>query len=176
MSGKEFASWYASHLDEIRVCLNSSPFGYDEDLASEAFIRVLNAIERRRAIINNPKGYYTTTYRNIAIQSAAERRTTILDDYQLNLLTETPYTNDDEERQNAVNALYDKIREYVRLNYDDKSITLFELYIQLLPDATYRKLAEMLQIPFYEVWQNLGRIRKDVAQKFRKEADNLLLL
>lgn len=73
-----------------------------------------------------------------------------------------------------VDALKTEILDYVRARYNPVEVSLFEIYVGLYPDTSYKRIAALLGIPFNKVWASIGAIRKDVAVNFSDRRGFLL--
>ena len=73
---------------------------------------------------------------------------------------------DSREYEEAVETINTEVMEFVRSTYDEMSISLFEMYVGLAPDVSYKKLAAMLGLPFAKVWMSIGNVKKRVLRHF----------
>jgi hypothetical protein len=83
---------------------------------------------------------------------------------------------DYEAQEQVVDTIEKEITEYVRTNYDPAACSLFEIYIALRPETSYKKLAKMLGFPVQWVWPVIGAIKKDLIANYSNRKDYLLSL
>lgn len=178
--GRQFLEWYAQNTEDLasRIKKNRSHLNsYDRDLMADVMLSIYDAITLKGAAIKDYRFYYYRAYYNAYLGQKAGP--VYLDDVKLGedlTLSDTlaAPTFQYEAYELAADELQAQILEYVRAKYDPVAVSLFEIYIGLSPDTSYKKIAALLGVPFTLVWSNIGRIRKDVAQAFQDKKGNLL--
>jgi hypothetical protein len=45
-------------------------------------------------------------------------------------------------------------------------VSLFEIYVGLSPDISYKRMSIILGIPATRIWPVIGRIKKDLVKRF----------
>jgi DNA-directed RNA polymerase specialized sigma24 family protein len=157
---RSFTQWFNDNMDKLKYLVRD----YDEDLFMDAFFRAHDAIERRGTLVRNNTGYFLQTYRTTLLDS---KRSTVFvyeDERVLKDLTATEF--DADEYEEAAEGVTTELLEYVRERYDPVSVSLFEIYIGLSPNASYKRMADMLGISGSKIGSVIGGIKKDVANKF----------
>ena len=176
---REFMTWYAANMSKLRYYAQGAGYPIDDDLFSDTMLRVYDAIALKGVEIKDYTGYFLQSYRGVFINNEKRKSNgTVL---SVPLLLEKPAEHDtpapefaSREYEEAVDAINNEVMEYVRETYDEMSISLFEMYVGLAPDVSYKKLAEMLGLPFAKVWTSIGSVKKSVVLHFGNRKDFLL--
>lgn len=169
---RAFMEWASANMQALRRYVSTSKAGYDEDLFSDALIRARDAIARRGTVVRNPVGYFLRTYQSAFLDARRKASPTQTDE----CVEGVPFLEDLESltRDEIEARLKAEILSYVRGRYDETSVSMFEIYLGLLPDVSYKRLAGMLGVPVARIWPVMGQIRKDIATRF--VADYQILL
>lgn len=169
LRAREFMTWYAANMQKLERYAQGSGGILDADIFSDTFLRLYDDIALKGLNINNYTAYFLRAYRTKYIDS----RKGITDDLDTDIADPV---FDSKLYEEVVETLSAEVFEYVRGRYDDVSISLFEIYIGLAPEVSYKRLANMLGIPEFKVWPAIGKIKKDVAAKFGHRKNVLLSL
>ncbi|WP_157457851.1 hypothetical protein [Bacteroides nordii] len=147
----------------------------DDDLFSDTMLSIYDAIALKGAKVVNYTKYFLFSYRAALINR--EKRNARARFVPVTNETDTPAAEfDSREYEEAVERINVEVMEYVRGNFDEMSVSLFEMYVGLSPDISYKRLSEMLGIPFVTVWQSIGNVKKEVVKRFEERKDFLLYL
>lgn len=184
---RDFMEWYGQHVDQLRYYVRGGGTPLDEDTFSETLLRVYDAIAYKGADIRNYVAYFLLTYRTTLV--AAQKRAG--EDRAKHIYydrADTPRTVEAEVSELAdpgfnshlyeelITTLDGEILDYVRSHYDEVAVSLFEMYIGLAPDISYKRLAALLGIPGAKIWPVIGQIKKEIAAKFRDRRNYLMSL
>lgn len=171
----EFMKWYGDNYDAIRGKLVYGEL-YDDQIATDTFLRIYDCIALDGLVVKDYKFYFLRSYHTNRLgalnkDSVAEARF-LRDDATVNNIVVQDATYLDYEI--AVETLRAEIVDYVRGQFDPYSVALFEIYMGLQPEISYRAMAEMLGIGVYEIWPLIGAIKKDIRYHFSDRRDYLL--
>lgn len=190
---RDFMKWYGANYDAISTKFVKAHL-WNADIATDTALYIYDCIALKGFEIKDYKFYFLRAYHGACIADKKEKYkipkeyldATIIymkskegpkefpsARYSDNLIS-PDYNYFEFENEN--DKLKTEILEYVRGNYDSVAIALFEIYVGLLPNTSYKRLADFLGIKPTKVWTNIGQIRKDVAQKFDEKHNNLLSL
>jgi DNA-directed RNA polymerase specialized sigma24 family protein len=165
---RAFMDWYGANRDKLRYYVHD----YDEDLFTDAFLRAYDAIVRRGTEVKNNTGYFLQAYRATFLDSKKTPVVGKVDERAAEDLLTSDF--DSGVYEDAVKTLNAEVLAYVRENYDEVAVSLFEIYVGLSPDISYKRMSNMLGIPEAKVWSSIGRIKKDVVKRFGGRRDFLL--
>ncbi len=163
-----FMQWYAANMDKLRHYVTE----YDEDIFTAAFLRAYDAIARHGTSVKNKTAYFLQTYRAAFLDSRRSPASGKVEEGVIANLAAPDFDSDAYE--DAVAAINAELLEYVRQNYDEVAVSLFEIYVGLLPDISYKRLSNMLGIPATKIWPVIGQIKKDLAKRFAGKRHFLL--
>lgn len=182
-----FMAWYGDNFTRIRDKLIFVHL-YDDQVATDTALNVYESIALKGLIVQDYQFYFLRAYHTnrlamlkrktyevpleFSFQSPDEEYT---DFTALLGVADTP-DFDYELHEDIVQTLSAEMLEYVRAKYDPLSASLFEIYIGLLPDTSYKRLSELLGIPVTRIWTSIGAIRKDLALQFENRKVYLLSL
>lgn len=160
----EFMQWYGDNFNRLRDKLIFTHL-YDDEVATDTALIVYDNIALKRFVVVDYQAYFLRAYHTNRVAKLKRR----VYETELAQLQDEPFIADldHEEREEAVDRLNNEMLEYVRASYDPFSTSLFEIYIGLLPDTSYKRLAALLGLPDSQVWTRIGVIRKDLAQRFK---------
>lgn len=169
----DFMDWYADNESKLKRYVYGGGYEVDEDLFSDTMLSIYDAIALKGAKVVNYTKYFLFSYRAALInreKRKAQARLVPLSDE-----SDTPETDfDSGEYEKIVETLNAEVMRYVRDNFDERAVSLFEMYVGLSPDISYKRLSEMLGIPFVTVWQSIGNVKKEVVKRFEGRKDFLL--
>lgn len=183
----DFMAWYGANICDLRRGLYN---GFcDADLMSETALHIYDCIAFKGLRIDNYRSYYLRAYhtnRIAAIKRDGENlsRTIRIDNgglggnpnrIEARVVPRFP-DGDRKAYEVAAARLETEILEYVRGKYDAAAVALFEIYVALRPDISYKRLSELLGWPLCKIWPIMGAIRKDVAARFGERHRRLLTI
>lgn len=163
---RHFMEWYGATFDELREKLIYEHL-FDDEVLTDTALYLYDCIALKGFIIQDYKFYYLRAYHTARLAKLKKRPFEIHDEDRLEQLSASEFNT--EQYENTVAALNTEILYYVREKYDPFAVSLFEIYIGLQPDISYKRLAALLGVPITQVWTNIGAIRKDVSTKFNKK-------
>ena len=177
---KAFMRWFSLRFDRLRSeWLYAGKF--DDEVATDTALYIYDCIALKGLQIKGKyKWYYLRAYhmRLLATQKKRgeeARRSVYLDDPDVLLDLAAP-TFDYEYFEALVDAINTDMLEYVRANYPPLDASLFEIYIALQPDMSYKRMGKMLGYSPNKIWPVIGAIRRDLAEKFADKRYYLLSL
>lgn len=177
---KAFMRWFSLRFDTLRnEWLYAGKF--DDEVATDTALYIYDCIALKGLQIKGKyKWYYLRAYhmRLLAVQKKRgeeARRSVYLDDPDVLLDLAAP-TFDYEYFEALVDAINTDMLEYVRANYPPLDASLFEIYIALQPDMSYKRMGKMLGYSPNKIWPVIGAIRRDLAEKFADKRYYLLSL
>lgn len=177
---KAFMRWFSLRFDRLRSeWLYAGKF--DDEVATDTALYIYDCIALKGLQIKGKyKWYYLRAYhmRLLATQkkrAEAARRSVYLDDPDVLLDLAAP-TFDYEYFEALVDAINTDMLEYVRANYPPLDASLFEIYIALQPNMSYKRMGKMLGYSPNKIWPVIGAIRRDLAEKFADKRYFLLSL
>ncbi|MCC8089123.1 MAG: hypothetical protein LIO79_07660 [Rikenellaceae bacterium] len=169
---RAFMSWYAANMDRLRHYVRGSGLEYDEDLFTDAFLRAYDAIGRRGTSVKDNVGYFLQTYRATFLDS---KKTPIVGKVDERVVANLPASDfDSDTYEEVVETINTEVLEYVRESYDEVAVSLFEIYVGLSPDISYKRMSNILGIPATKIWPVIGQIKKDLVKRFDDRRDFLL--
>jgi len=154
---RAFMGWYAANMDRLRHLVRD----YDEDLFTDAFLRAYDAIARRGTAVRDNTGYFLQAYRATFLDS---KKTPETGKEELRDIPAPDF--DGESYGEAVETVNAEVMKYVRENYDEAAVSLFEIYVGLSPAISYKRMSIILGIPATRIWPVIGRIKKDLVKRF----------
>lgn len=167
-----FLSWCGANIDRLRRYVQGNGLGYDEDIFNDALLRAYDAIARRGTAVTNNVGYFLQTYRATFLDSRKSPAVGKVDERAVANLPASDFDSDTYEE--VVEAINTEVLEYVRESYDEVAVSLFEIYVGLSPDISYKRLSNILGIPATKIWPVIGQIKKDLVKRFDGRRDILL--
>lgn len=177
---KAFMRWFSLRFDRLRTeWLYAGKF--DDEVATDTAMYIYDSIALKGTkIIGKYKSYYLRAYHNrlkaVRMKQARLAAATVwLDDPEVNLDLAAP-TFDYEHFEALVDAVNNEMMEYVRERYPPLDASLFEIYIALQPNMSYKRMGKMLGYSPNKIWPVIGAIRRDLALKFVARRDYLLSL
>lgn len=189
---KAFMRWYSLRFDRLRKeWLYAGKF--DDEVATDTALYIYECIALKGLIIKGKyKWYFLRSYhmRLLAEQkkrAAEAKRTVYLDEpafeedlavrgptggYQRNALAASDF--DYEYFEAVVDAINNEMLAYVREKYSPLDASLFEIYMALQPDMSYKRMGKMLGYSPNKIWPVIGAIRRDLAVRFDEKRTFLL--
>ena len=159
-----FMNWYGANMDKLRHYAQGNGLEYDEDLFTDAFLRAYDAIARRGTSIKDNVGYFLQTYRATVLDSKKTPIVGKVDEHEVTNLPASEFDSDTYEE--VVETINVEVMEYVRERYDEVAVSLFEIYVGLSPDISYKRMSNILGIPAARIWPVIGQIKKDLVKRF----------
>lgn len=168
-----FLEWYGDNARDIRDNLIYARL-YDDEIATDTMLNVYNSIALKGLKIRHDYKYYFmcayhTNYRAAKMRKNAQVVVSIdAQPYDGASLAEKLAAPDFdyETYEQTIDAFKTEITDYVRTNYDPAACSIFEIYIALQPDISYKRLAKMLGFPVQQIWPVIGSIKKDIVATF----------
>lgn len=198
--GRRFMNWYAAYYKILGRSIRNN---YDYEVATDTMINVYEAIVFKGAYINNYRFYFLRAYHTTLLKARKDKtfhlgKTMSLDEAHEwrdensgDGMRDSGHNNsgarfdpfelpapdfDYESVETVFDTLQYEILEHVRATYDPVSASLFEMYIALLPDTSYARLAEMLGYSESRLYQSISVIKADLRIKYKRRRDFLLSL
>jgi hypothetical protein len=165
---KSFIRWYSLRIDTLRkdwLYVGK----YDDEVATDTALYIYDCIALKGLRITGKyKFYFLRAYHMRLLaenqkKAVAAKRFIYLDDPDVNLEIAA---SDFECFEKALDALNTEMMDYVRANYSALESSLFEIYIALQPDMSYKRLGKMLGYSPNKIWPIIGAIRRDLCEKF----------
>lgn len=167
-----FMKWYGDNFNALKWKLIKGDQMFNDGVATDTALLIYEAIALKGARIDSFAHYFFRAYRTNLI--AVKPRGNEAHTDELNTIAAPTFNYEEYER--VVDGLTNEILEHVRANYNAFAVSLFEIYIGLLPDTSYAQMSEMLNIPTQTIWFWIGRIKKDVKATFDERKRVLLSL
>jgi hypothetical protein len=198
---RNFMSWYGAHFIELKTTFKSKGWTFNDDVATDTALVIYDAILLKGTRIASYADYFYRAYYTNAMKAQINDISTakMLQSLDAELDRDKFYKDSRASRsgipvnftlkdrllasdfnyalyEEVVDTLNTEVLEYVRANYCDFDTCIFEIYLGLLPDTSYKRLAALLGISFTKIWQVIGAIKKDVQITFKARKDYLLSL
>jgi len=193
-AARAFMGWYGL---SVKVLARKIAGNYDDEVATDTAIKIYDDIAIKGTVITGKyRSYYLRAYANnyaAAMKTKLRERMTTesydapplhdseQDGYIIPAGAVYTYVNglaapdfDAEAYEHATDILRAEIIDFVRANYPEESVSIFEIYMELLPEISYKKLAVLFGMPHQKIWQAIGEIKRDVAIRFGARRDYLL--
>lgn len=169
---RAFMVWYGDNMDKLRYYVKGGNLEFDEDIFTDAFLRSYEAIARRGTAVKDNVGYFLQSYRATFLDSKKAPEINKADESAVGNLRASDFDSDLYEE--VVETINTEMLEYVRKSYDEVAVSLFEIYVGLSPDISYKRMAVILGIPATKIWPVIGTIKKDLVKRFDGRRDYLL--
>jgi len=174
---QKFMRWYGYNVEYIRERLIFDHL-YDDEVATDTMLYLYECIALKGLAIDKYKWYYLRAYHTNLLAAKKKRGESLkgivyIDDEKVHAQLLAP-DFDYAAYESAVDLLKGEILEYVRATYDPVAVSLFEIYVSLQPEMSYKKLAAMLGYPLQKIWPVIGAIRKDLALRYAEKRYFLL--
>ncbi len=175
---QRFMNWYGMRFDRLRrEWLYAGKF--DDEVATDTALYIYDCIALKGLQIKGKyKWYFLRAYhmRFIAEQKKkGARQFVYLDDPDVSLDIAAP-TFDYEQFENMIDQFTGEMLDFVRENYAPLDASLFEIYIALQPDMSYKRMGKMLGYPVHKIWPVIGAIKRDLSTRFIDKRSFLLSL
>lgn len=182
-AARAFMGWYGLRFEDLRDRLIYA-HKFDDEVATDTALKIYDDIAIKGTVINGKyKWYYFRAYHTNYIAAMKKRGENVARFDSLDDVDEegaprfTDIAAPDYDAHNfehAADILRNEVLEYVRGKYAQEAVSLFEIYMELQPEISYKKLAVLFGMPHQKIWQAIGEIKRDVAQHFEARRDFLL--
>lgn len=178
---RAFMAWFGVRFEEIQRGFGPA---FNDEVAVDTAVRIHDDIALKGTVIQGKYRHYFIRAYNInliAYKKNEARRKAQHVDIDEQSEEGRPWAEllgvedmDPHDYEYAVDTLRAEVLDFVRRHHDPLSASLFEIYVELSPDISYNRLAQMLGIPYRKIWQDLGAIKKDVVYWFAERRAYLL--
>lgn len=180
---RNFMAWYGAHFEELKTALYFKGRVFDDQIATDTALLIYESIALKGYKIASYADYFFRAYHTNAMKAQvndveyAKNHQSTDTQHRPGIAETIPASEFDYALyESLVDALNTEVLEYVRANYCDFDTCIFEIYLGLQPDISYKRLAAMLDIPITKIWQAVGTIKKDVQAHFKGRKEYLLSL
>lgn len=164
-----FLQWYGANTEEIRAKLIYAHL-YDDELATDTMLAIYDGIALKGYKVTDFKFYFLRAYHTNYVAMLKRRA-----DVSLDFAPEVAAPEyDGHAYERAIDGVVSEMLDYVRGKYAPAECSLFEIYIGLLPDISYARLAKILGLKLQQVWPVIGAIRADLNTNFAARKEYLL--
>lgn len=169
-----FMRWFGYNSEWLSRVLNLKDQPYNYDIAVDTALKIYDDIALKGRELHSNKKYFFRAYRTNYLAAKIKndkdvRAFTSIENQHLAANNFDPHEN-----ERAIDNLKCEILEYVRANFDEVSVALFEIYVGLQPETSYDKMSALLGVPHHTINTSLGNIRKSVQTRFGSDFNNLL--
>lgn len=182
---RAFMAWYGANFDTLRKKLIYKGRGFNDEVATDTALLIYDAISLKGVRVKHFAMYFFRAYHTNAMKLGRDNMAEEDNLFRLDAIKDMEEDKDIrgelmacdfnyEDYEARVDLIDSEILDYVRAVYPPFECSIFEIYIGLLPEISYRKLAEMLGVQYTFIWTAIGAIRKDCAKRFKKRKDYLL--
>lgn len=170
-AARAFMGWFGLRFEELRDKLIYA-HKFDDEVAVDTALMINDNIRLKGLRITGKfKWYYLRAYHTNYKAAVSKTRSFI----ELDEVTDIEAPQVDYALyESTVDGLRREILDYVNAKYSAVDVSLFEIYIELHPEISYRRLAGMLGLPYIQTWQAISSIKKDVVETFGGRKDILL--
>lgn len=181
-AARAFMGWFGTKFETLRDVLIYA-HKFDDEVATDTALQIYQNIELKGLVINGKyKWYYLRAYHTNYVAAKKRDGATLalvksideeIGDFALiDTLAADDY--DCATFEACTDILRKEVLEYVRGRYSHESVSLFEIYMELQPEISYKKLAQLLGMPHQKIWQAIGAIKRDVVLQFEGRREFLL--
>lgn len=181
-AARAFMGWFGTKFETLRDVLIYA-HKFDDEVATDTALKIYQDIELKGLVINGKyKWYYLRAYHTNFVAAKKREGVTLalvksideeVGDFALiDTLVADEY--DCATFEACTDILRAEVLEYVRGRYSHESVSLFEIYMELQPEISYKKLAQLLGMPHQKIWQAIGSIKRDVVAEFEGRRAYLL--
>lgn len=176
----KFMCWYGARFEEIKRAYGPA---FNDEVATDTALLVREALlYKGRTIVGKYRHYFIRAYNINMIQHRKRERARTMLHVDIDAetdgrpLAETLGASDYDPRdyELAVDTLRAEVLDFVRTFHDPLNVALFEVYVELSPDVSYKRMADMFRIPYRQVWQGVGEVKRDVAEWFAERRAYLI--
>lgn len=178
----QFMNWFAYRFDELRAFYGNA---FNDEVATDTALRIHRSIEMGGMRIEGPIRHYFVRAYNMNMlgwhKGEAKRRALYVSiDEPLSEGGETLHEVlesgeiDITEYELAVQLLREEVFDFVRTFHTEYAANLFEMYVELSPDISYHRLADMFGLKRGHVCTALTAVKKDVVEWFAPRKGFLL--
>lgn len=179
---REFLEWYGANAEIISNKLIYEHL-YDDEIATDTMLNVYDCIAYKGLEVRDYKFYFLRAYHTNYVATKKRKGvppvsidTPMYEDGERLGDTIAAPDFDYEAYEETIDTIERTIIEYVRANYSPTECSIFEIYIALYPDISYKKMAKMLGFPVHNIWPVIGTIKKDLVTRFSGWKEFLLSL
>lgn len=183
-AARAFLYWYGNRWEDIATALIYKHM-FDDEVATDTALRIYQDIELKGLVIKGKyKWYFLRSYHTNLIAMKKREGARLAqsvsmdaegDEEYFTLKDKLAHADYDSATYEAhTDAMRAQVLAFVRGRYTHESISLFEIYMELQPEISYKKLAQLLGMPHQKIWQTIGAIKRDVLAEFEGRRDNLL--
>lgn len=173
---RAFILWYGRNYERLRAKIKA----WDDEIATDTALKIYESIELKDLSIDSYKHYYFRAYHTNALKSKRDEMTA---NVIFSSLSNNPNAVEleapalpEEAPPDDLETLKGVILDYVLTKYSPFDSSVFEIFVGLQPNISCRGLSIMLGLGTAQVYEIVTKIRRDVAEQFKGEKDNLLLL
>lgn len=173
---RAFLLWYGRNYERLRTKIKN----WDDEVATDTALKIYEAIELKDLSIDSYKHYYFRAYHTNALKS---KRDEMAANVNILRLSDNPNAAEleapplpEEAQPEDLEIIKGVILDYVLTKYPPFESSIFEIFVGLQPAISCRGLSLMLGLGTAQVYGIVTKIRRDVAERFKGEKDNLLLL
>lgn len=182
-----FMGWFGLRFEQIRQMFGNA---FDDEVAVDTALRIRQDIELKGLVIGGKyRNYFMRAYKMNLLR--AKIKANAHNALHVDIDGARDYGNDTDgaplwrdilpaddydprDYELAVNTLRDEVLDFVQRHHDPLAASLFEIYVELSPDLSYKSLGKLFGIPDRTVWQGIGAIKKDVVHWFAERRAYLL--
>lgn len=168
----DFLKWFGRMYGYIREHLIAEP-KLDDDVYHDAAITIYDAIRLKNLVIRGRKrAYYLRVYHTTLLKTLQDRRKAITTTLSINVLEDentgaelralAANDYDPAAYEHAVDTVRGEMLAFVRRHYQPWAVSIFEIYMELQPQITYKAMAEMLGIPRNKVSATVCEIKAEL--------------
>jgi len=183
-AARAFMGWFGTRFETLRDVLIYA-HKFDDEVATDTALKIYQDIELKGLVISGKyKWYYLRAYHTNFVAAKKKQGASVArlvsidegyDDDRINLIdTLATDAYDCALYEDVTNVLRAEVLEYVRANFAQENVSLFEIYMELQPEISYKKLANLLGMPHQKIWRAIGDIKKAVVLEFDGRRDFLL--
>jgi DNA-directed RNA polymerase specialized sigma24 family protein len=159
----QWFEWYAAHAEELAYYVGGA-YPYDHDAAITAAMRCRDAVAAGADVKSNT-AYYLQAYRSVYLNAQRQvGRYTATPPDGLPDVADDPTPDVDADARCA--ELAADVLAYVRDNYNLSEAAIYEVYVGLLPDTSYQRMAAAFGLPVSRVRAAVSAIRADIRRVF----------
>lgn len=170
---RNFMDWYGNNFTALRDKLIYDQF-YDDEVATDTALYIYDCIAYKGLTVDNYKWYYLRAYHTAFMAAQKNKKHLVSVDDEESVIQLPASDFDSDTYEEVVETINTEVLEYVRESYDEVAVSLFEIYVGLSPDISYKRMSNILGIPATKIWPVIGQIKKDLVKRFDDRRDFLL--
>lgn len=190
-AAEKFLKWFGRMYGYIAEHL-IEPHNFDEDVYHDAVIQIHDAIALKDLVVRGKmRGYFLRVYHTALLKMRTDRDAYDRRNVSFSILSDMNEADSPSEVvrhlktlqapedlyvqwESATDTLRVEMLDFVRRHYPDARGAMFEIYMELAPNITYKDLAKMLAIPQHRVEIGVRDIKADLVEWFGARRDFLL--